>query len=251
MNPIRLFVASSLICPIFLLSPLVQPQHAAAAQCAKKACVDVYVENGQIVIEAHKGSGPKSRTVHKSAPRTKPQPKPLPVKPSPKPRATATYARPKSAPIPRKATPKVVRKVAPPLSLNEKLVKLLPSANIKHEPSANVITNIPVIYWCDLPGVFSTRVAVIGEVVDVAMRASFLWSFGDGSFYQTTSPGAAFPHHVITHTYSRAGTYAVVLLATWGGVWTNNGVARAITGQIRKVSVATVTVANAPTRLTR
>lgn len=245
----RLFIASSLICPIFVLSPLVRADHAAAAQCATKACVDVYVENGQIVIEAHKGSGPKSKNVRKPVP--KPQPKPRPAKPVPKPRPVTTYVKPTSAPAPRRVAPRAVRKVAPPVSLSEKLFKLLPTANIKHEPSANVVTNIPVIYWCDLPGLFSTRVAVIGEVVDVAMRASFTWSFGDGSFYETTSPGSAYPNQTITHTYSRPGTYAVVLLATWGGVWTNNGVARAITGQIRKVSATTVTVANAPTRLTQ
>ena len=250
------FLASSLICPIILLSPLVRADHAAAAQCAAKACVDVYVENGQIVIEAHKGSGPTSKTVRKPSPKIIPKPQPSHAKPAPRPRAKTTYVKPKSAPaprkvVPRKVAPKIVRKAAPRVSLSEKLIKLIPSANIKHEPSANVITNIPVIYWCDLPGVFSTRVAVIGEVVDVAMRASFLWSFGDGSVYQTTSPGAPFPNQVITHTYSRPGIYPVVLLATWGGVWTNNGVARAITGQIRKVSATTITVANAPTRLTQ
>lgn len=244
-----MLIVSLLMCPILLLTVLLETDYSQASQCAKKACVDVYVENGQIVIEAHKGSGPKSKTVRKPIPKAKP--KLTPAKPRPKPRVTATYVKPKSVTVPRKVVPKAARKVAPPISLSEKLVKLLPTANIKHEPAANVITNVPVIYWCDLPGVFSTRVAVIGEVVDVAMRASFTWSFGDGSFFETTSPGSAYPNQVITHTYSRAGTYAVVLLATWGGVWTNNGVARAITGQIRKVSVTTVAVANAPTRLTQ
>jgi hypothetical protein len=149
------------------------------------------------------------------------------------------------------APPKAVRKVVPKVSLNDKLIKLIPTGNIAHEPSSNAVVNIPVIYWCDLPGVFSAKVAIIGEAVDVAMRPSFLWSFGDGSFYATTSPGAPYPNQVITHTYRKSGTYAVVLVATWGGTWSNNGVARAITGKIRKVSVATVNIANAPTRLTK
>ena len=245
----RIFIALALICPIVLLPAMVHSDRAVAVQCATKACVDVYVENGQIVIEAHKGSGPKSKISRKPIPKAKP--KPLPSKPAPKPRVSAPYVKPTSVTVPKKVIPKVVRKIAPRLSLSERLVKLIPTGNIAHEPSANVIVNIPVIYWCDLPAVFSTRVAVIGEVVDVAMRASFLWSFGDGSIYATTSPGAAYPNQVITHTYNRAGTYAVVMVATWGGMWTNNGVARAITGQIRKVSATTITVANAPTRLTR
>lgn len=243
----RIFIAVTLVCPIFLLPALVHTDYAQAGQCAMKTCVDVYIENGKIVIEAHKGSGPTSLSSHKAIPKTRPKPRVV----APKPIATATQIKPKTATLPKRVAPRAVHKVAPRLSLNERLFKLIPTGNISHEPSSNAIVNIPVIYWCDLPGVFSTKVAIIGEVVDVAMRPSFLWSFGDGSFYATTSPGAAYPNQVITHSYSRAGTYAVVMLATWGGIWTNNGIARAITGEIRKVSVTTVTVANAPTRLTK
>ncbi len=245
------FIAGALICPIFLLPALTRTDYAQAAQCAAKACVDVYIENGHIVIEAHKGSGPTSHNAPKAIPKVKTIPKSAPPIPKSKPRVTAKYVKPRTVTAPKRIAPKAVRKVAPRVSLSEKLFKLIPTGNILREPSANAIVNIPVIYWCDLSGVFSTRVAVIGEVVDVTMRPSFLWSFGDGSFYATTSPGAAYPHQAISHTYSKAGTYAVVMLATWGGVWTNNGVARAITGEIRKVSVATVEVANAPTRLTK
>lgn len=245
----RVLIALGLICPIFLLPALMHTDYAQAAQCSTKTCVDVYVENGQIVIEAHKGSGPTSHSSHKATSKTKPRPKPRAM--APKPTVAATYVKPNTITSPKRVVPKAVHKVAPRLSLSEKLFKLIPTGNISHEPSSNAIVNIPIIYWCDLPGVFSTKVSIIGEVVDVTMRPSFLWSFGDGSFYATTSPGAAYPNQVITHSYSRAGTYAVAMLATWGGVWTNNGVARAITGQIRKVSVTTVTVANAPTRLTK
>lgn len=238
----------ALICPILLLPALVYTDYAQAAECATKACIDVYIQDGQIVIEAHKGSGPTSRVARKVVPKSKAKPR---ATHRPKPKVVPTYTVPKTV-LPRKrVAPKVIRKVVLKVSLNDKLIKLIPTGNISHEPSSNAIVNIPVIYWCDLPGVFSTKVAIIGEVVDVTMRPSFLWSFGDGSFYATTSPGAAYPHQVITHTYSKAGTYAVVMLATWGGTWSNNGVARAITGEIRKVSVATVSIANAPTRLTK
>lgn len=243
-------VGLALICPIFLLPVVVHTDYAQAAECATKACINVYVHDGQIVIEAHKGSGPVSHVARKAAPKVKAKPKARVVAP-PKPRVTSTYIAPKRV-IPRKkVAPKVVRKAMPKVSLNDKLIKLIPTGNISHQPATDTIVNIPVIYWCDLPAVFSTKVAIIGEVVDVTMRPSFLWSFGDGSFFATTSPGAAYPNQVITHTYRKAGTYAVVMVATWGGTWSNNGVARAITGEIRKVSVATVVVANAPTRLTK
>ena len=241
-------VVLALVCPILLLPALMHSDYAQAAECTTKACIDVYIRDGQIVIEAHKGSGPTSHVARKVAPKAKAKPK---VTAPTRHKVTTTYTVPKRVVVRKRVAPKVVRRVAPPVSLNDKLIKLIPTGNISHEPIANAIVNIPVIYWCDLPGVFSTKVAIIGEVVDVTMRPSFLWSFGDGSFYATTSPGAAYPNQVITHTYSKAGTYAVVMVATWGGTWSNNGVARAITGEIRKVSVAAVSIANAPTRLTK
>lgn len=243
-------IGLALICPILVLPALVHTDYAQAAECATKACIDVYIQDGQIVIEAHKGSGPSSHVARKAVPRVKPKAKVV-RPPKPKPTVTAVYIPPKKVVLRKRIAPKVVRKVVPKVSLNDKLIKLIPTGNILHEPLSNAIVNIPVVYWCDLPGVFSTKVAIIGEVVDVTMRPSFLWSFGDGSFYATTSPGAAYPNQVITHTYSKAGTYVVVMVATWGGTWSNNGVARAITGEIRKVSVVTVNVANAPTRLTK
>lgn len=239
-----MFFGLALICPILFLPALVHMDYVQAADCATKVCIDVYTQDGQIVIEAHKGSGPTTHVSRKPVPPAKPRVK---VVPPPKPKVTSTYIPPKGV-IPRT---KVVRKVVPKLSLTDKLFKLIPTGNISRQPSSDAVVNIPVIYWCDLPGIFSTKVAIIGETVDVAMRPSFLWSFGDGSFYATTSPGAAYPNQAITHTYTKAGTYAVVLVATWGGTWSNNGVARAITGEIRKVSVTTISIANAPIRLTK
>lgn len=236
----------TLICPILLLPALIHADYVHAADCSRKACIDVYVQDGQIVIEAHKGSGPTSRVV----PRVIPKPKPK-VKIVQTPRPITRTTAPHHQFAPRKVVSKVVRKIAPKVSLNDKLIKLIPTGNISHQPVSNALVNVPVIYWCDLPSIFSTKVAIIGEAVDVVMRPSFLWSFGDGSFYATTLPGSAYPQQVISHTYSEAGTYAVILVATWGGTWSNNGIARAITGEIRKVSVVTITVVNAPTRITQ
>lgn len=253
MNAKKRVFRFALICPVVLLPSLVSATDTHAAECVTKTCISVFVQDGQVVIEAHKGSGPKSYVARKAPPKVKVEPRVAPSRPAHKPvsKVRKAPAAPKKITVRKRVAPKVVRKVAPPMSLSDRLIKLIPTGSILHEPATNALVNIPVIYWVDLPSVFSTKVAIIGEAVDVAMRPSFLWSFGDGSLYATTSPGSAYPNQVITHTYSRAGTYAVVMVATWGGVWTNNGVARAITGQVRKVSVATVTVANAPTRLTK
>lgn len=242
---------------LFILQ--IAPGRLDAAECTSKTCIDVYVENGQIVIEGKKGSGKKSTTsVKGKVVAVIPKEKTVPKKTLPTPKVTTTRRSPIFV-APRKVNPvqvipkkrivrKVLHKVATAISLNDKLVKLLPTASIAKQPSENALVNVPVIYWCDLPSVFTTKVSVVGEIVDVTMRASFLWSFGDGTFFATTQPGEPYPDQKITHAYSHSGTYVVTMLATWGGTWSHNGVARAITGQIRKLSVITLSVGNGPTR---
>lgn len=248
---------SSLILTLLFIFQIA-PGRLEAAECTSKTCIDVYVENGQIVIEGKKGSGKKSTAmVKRKVVAVVPKEKTVPKKTLPTPEVTNTRRSPifvaprKVHPmkvIPKRIVRKVLRKVAPALSLNDKLVKLLPTASIAQQPSENALVNVPVIYWCDLPSVFTTKVLVVGEIVDVTMRASFLWSFGDGTFFATTQPGEPYPDQKITHAYSHSGTYVVTMLATWGGTWSHNGVARAITGQIRKLSVITLSVENGPTR---
>ena len=96
--------------------------------------------------------------------------------------------------------------------------------------------------------VFRTQVNLIGETIDVVLRPSYLWSFGDGSFFATTDPGGPFPEGKVTHIYSQPGIYPVLLTTTWNGSFSHNAVERAITGQIKKVSALTITVVAAPTR---
>ncbi|CAB4330605.1 unannotated protein [freshwater metagenome] len=251
----------ALICPFLITPSHLISEPAIAQDCSTKACIDVYTQNGEVIIVGKKGSGIKNATA-------KPTPKPThsgaarPVikpKVGAKPKVLLSPASTKKTVVrrvlPRKSTPgkTVIRKSSPSntsgVSLNDRLVKLLPIANIFHQPTQGAIVNVPMIYWCGLPELFNARVAIVGEVVDVAMRPSFVWSFGDGSIYATTKAGAAYPNQEISHSYSHAGTFIVAMVATWGGTWTHNGVARAITGTVRKVSISTVNVANAPLKL--
>ena len=218
-----------------------------AADC-EVACVDVYTQDGQLIFEARKGSGPKASAVPKPVTKPKPVAKPKAIA---KPKAVI----PKAVVKPKVVQPKkksVVKKSAPvavvATSLSDRLSKSLPTTGISYQPNFQPLINVPVYFWNDMPAVFQSKVDLIGEVIDVTMRPSFTWAFGDGSFKSTTDSGAPFPHGHITHTYSNPGTYPVVLVTTWGGTFTHNGVARTITGQIRKVTALTITVVAAHTR---
>ena len=207
-----------------------------AAVC-EIACVDVYTQDGQLIFEARKGSGPKASVAPKPVVKPKPVAKPkVFVKPK-----TMT---PKKKTVPKKSAPIAVAAT----SLSDRISKALPTTGIAYQPNFQPLINVPVYFWSDIPPIFRSKVDLIGEVIDVTMRPSFAWAFGDGSFKSTTDPGAPFPNGKITHTYSNPGTYPVVLVTTWGGTFAHNGVERAITGQIRKVTALTITVVAAHTR---
>jgi hypothetical protein len=221
-----------------------------AADCVK-ACVDVYTQDGQLVIEARKGSGPSSSKVTKpkvvkpkvvAKPKVVTKPKPV-VKPKVVAPIKKAAAKPAKKPV-KKAPPKVVAAT----SLSDRLSKSLPTGGISYQPNFKPLIHTSVYFWNDLPSVFRTQVNLIGETIDVVLRPSYIWSFGDGSFLATTDPGGPFPEGKITHIYSQPGIYPVLLTTTWNGSFSHNAVERAITGQIKKVSALTITVVAAPTR---
>jgi len=218
----------------------------AAADC-EITCVDVYTQDGQLIFEARKGSGPKASVAAK--PKTIAKPK---AKVVTKPKVVVeppVISKPKAAAPKKKIVPKKIAPVAvAATSLSDRISKSLPTAGISYQPNFQPLINVPVYFWSDVPTLFRSKVDLIGESIDVAMRPSFTWSFGDGSFATTTDPGGPYPDGRITHVYSNPGTYPVVLITTWGGSFTHNSIERAITGQIKKSSALSITVVAATNR---
>lgn len=235
-----------------------------AADCVEKACVDVYTQNGELIIEGRKGSGPKAKTVPKPVAPKPVAPKPVvpkkPVMPKPVvPKSVAPIPQVPKPPIVKKPvvtkspTPKAVIKKEevlqePPLSLSDRLSKSVPTGGVSYQPNFQPLVNVPVFFWADLPSVYRTEVKIIGETIDVVLRPAFTWSFGDGTFRTTTDPGGPYPDGKISHSFSRPGTYIVTLITSWNGSFTHNSAERAITGSIKKTSIVTIKVVAAPTR---
>lgn len=233
-----------------LLIALLFPAPTAEAADCTTACLEVRVENGQIVVSGQKGNGPKSTKVVKKVVAVK---KVAPKKPVVKrvvlkqPSAVVATRKPvvKKPVVKKKKV--VAKKAVAATSIADRLTKLLPTGGVAYQPAFEPLVHVPVVFWCDLPKIFTTRFNIVGEVVDVTLRPSFSWSFGDGSVMSSTDPGAPYPNGSIQHAYLKEGTYLVTLLATWGGTWSNEGTIRAVTGQIKTVRVATIKVVSAPT----
>ena len=222
---------------------------AQADECAEKACITVYTENDQIIIEAKKGNTTSKKTITQA-------PKKPTVKPTPKPTARPLFFPP--APVKTVAAkPRIkrtykprVKKTTTTVNLSDRLTKMVPTAGVAYQPEFEPLVKTEVYFWCDLPAVFQSRVDIIGEIVDVTLRPSFTWSFGDGSVYATTENGAPYPNGTIRHSYSKAGSYVITLLTTWNGSYTHNAQVRAVTGSVKKISAAAITVVQGPTHFT-
>ena len=226
---------------IVIVCIVISPITAASADCTLTACVDVYTKNNQIIIEAHKGNGKKTAT--KTAAAT-PQPRKtlwFPPKPKAAPTVKRTY----------KPRAKVTKAPVKSFNLSDRLIKMVPTSAIAYQPEFEPLVHVPVIFWCDLPTIFQSRISIIGEIIDVALRPGFLWQWGDGESFSTAEPGAPYPHQSITHTYKQPGTYTVTLIATWNGTFKHSGATRAITGTIKIPSFAVITVVSASTRFTK
>jgi hypothetical protein len=219
---------------------------AQAQDCAEKACINVYTENNQIIIEARRGNTTAKKTIAQA-------PKKSTVKPSPKPTARPLFLLPapvkvvvKKPYVKRTYKPRV-KKTTTTVNLSDRLTKLVPTAGVAYQPEFEPLVKTQVYFWCDLPTVFQSRVDIIGEIVDVTLRPSFTWSFGDGSVYATTENGGPYPNGTIRHSYAKAGSYVITLLTTWNGSYTHNAQVRAVTGTVKKISTAAITVVQGPT----
>jgi hypothetical protein len=230
-----------------LFSSFMSP--AQADECTEKACVHVYTDNDQIIIEAQRGSKTTKKTISQA-------PKKATVKPTPKPTARPLFFPPVPAkvvvkkPYVKRTYKPRVKKSTTTVNLSDRFIKMVPTAGVAYQPEFEPLVKTDVYFWCDLPSIFQSRVDIIGEIVDVTLRPSFTWSFGDGSVYTTTENGSPYPNGTIRHSYAKPGSYVVTLLTTWNGSFTHNAQVRAVTGTVKKISVAAITVVQGPTHFT-
>ena len=213
-----------------LISIPISSATAAEPNCTTKVCVNVYTENGQLVIEGKKIGATAT-----------PAPRPATtIAPKPKPTATRKYTYKPRTPAPR---PRNTSN-----SLADKVLQSLPTLQIAYQPQGKVLPKLPVIFWSDLPTFFNKDFRILGQRVSVNLKPKSLWSFGDGSLLITDKSGKPYPSKEITHSYSVPGTYAVLVKTVWEGSFTVDGVTFPINGAIHQQSGVDVKVVGASTK---
>ena len=215
---------------IFILLLTILPISEAHAECTTKVCINVYTENGQLVIE-----GKKNGTTSSSVPR-------VATTRSPKPRPTASH---KYTYKPRVISPKP-RNTSK--SLADKVLQSLPTLQVAYQPQGKVLPKLPVIFWTDLPTFFNKDYKILGQAVSVNLKPKSIWSFGDGSVLVTSKVGKPYPSTEISHSYLVPGTYTVLVTSYWDGSFTVDGVELPIGGAIKQITAVDVKVVGASTK---
>ena len=228
-----------------------------AANCAIGPCVQVYTDptTHQLIISANQNRPgrtfvphPTPTWTHRARPTTVVKPKPrtwIPYK------AVPIVHRAYRPPVKKKRSP-IAKVVTSAISLSDQITRLLPGSKILYQPTNDAITGVPVYLWSDTNAVFQVATVILGIGVSVEMNPSFLWDFGDGTRFTTSSAGGPYPDATITHTYKQAGTYTINLTISWAGSWAAQGaVLPVLGGAIVQNATATIQVSPAPTDFTR
>jgi hypothetical protein len=99
----------------------------------------------------------------------------------------------------------------------------LPQLTTQHQPPGNGLVGLPVIFYTDSATTQTFDLTIRGfQVQIVAGATGFTWHTGDGTELTSTTPGAPYPNHTISHDY-RSGTYTAYLTVTWGATFSVNG----------------------------
>ena len=207
--------------------------NSANAQCTDKVCINVYTENGQLVIEGKK-NGSTASAKPRVAPSTRPKPRPTATK-------TYTYK-------PRTTVPKPRATSGSTRSLADKILQSLPTLQVAYQPAGKVLPRIPVIFWSDLPTFFNKDFKILGQTVSVNLQPKSVWSFGDGTVLVTNKVGKPYPSKEISHSYIVPGTYTVFVQTIWDGSFTVDGVEFPINGSIKQSTGVDVKVVGAGTK---
>ena len=237
---------------VILISIITSPNAYGAGSCVDKTCVDVFTSDNQLVITAQKGkktSTPKpvaKKPIVKVIPKPKASPFVIPkVLKKPVVKSTVVINKPV---VKKPVVKKVVAKVAS-ASLSDKLIKMLPAGDINFAPEQVALVNVPVYFWTQTPTRFTALIPILDVVVYVNLTPTFTWSFGDNSFFVTTTQGAPFPIGSITHTYKNSSDYQVNLKVIWRGTWSVNGVITPVSGNAITQSITrSLPVVKGPTK---
>jgi hypothetical protein len=104
-------------------------------------------------------------------------------------------------------------------------VALLPVLRAGAQPADGALVGLPTVFRTGQPaaGLVGADLSVLGLDVVLDAQARWLWSWGDGSAEWTSRPGGRYPDLSVAHTFRRAGSADVEVVAVWRAVFSVEG----------------------------
>lgn len=99
----------------------------------------------------------------------------------------------------------------------------LPVAGIQAAPTPTSLVNVPTAFFAGGARTTTFSPTILGTTVTINAKASsWHWTWGDDKQEVTDSPGVP-KRAVVSHLYSKAGSYRVGVTTTWTGTFTLPG----------------------------
>lgn len=129
-------------------------------------------------------------------------------------------------------------------ALRQEFERIVPALAPRVEPSAGIVTRIPVNFITGQPrGLPPSAHQVLGQTVRLNPSVRWSWEFGDGVRQETADPGAPYPAGSIRHAYRRAGVRVAQVLARWTGSFEVDGLGPfPVAGDITQMASVEVSV---------
>ena len=127
----------------------------------------------------------------------------------------------------------------------------LPVPGLQSQPPGGTAVNLPTVFYSTDVDPITITVTLRGFTASLtATPSSWTWDFGDGETVTTTTPGAPYPHHTVSHTFRRRGAVTASVTTTWVGSVLCPGIGELpITETVSRTSSRRVPVREARTEL--
>lgn len=108
--------------------------------------------------------------------------------------------------------------------LSDVVVEDVPSLQPSVQPHGGTLIGLPAVFAAGQPrSLGERRFVLVGFDVVLNGRATWEWSFGDGSELTSDDPGGPWPNMAISHPYAHSGAYPVSVSSTWEAWFTVDG----------------------------
>lgn len=108
--------------------------------------------------------------------------------------------------------------------LADVVIEEVPPLEPSYQPRGGTVIGLPAVFAANQdPRLGQRAFELVGFSIVLQGRATWTWTFGDGSVMSTDEPGGQWPDVTVAHAYRDAGRHQVTATASWQAWFTADG----------------------------